>query len=172
MITIELRKCLQDTRCAESGNIRTHFDNILMMRDIFVPRLASSSRIIHMLSKWVRMLPLSAHLVSCKHFRNSMVIIRDHRSKSNLRVSHASFTVSFPFIFKYKESGIIEAICWNTMACSCKYWFRSFVYFLTMPTCSVVKAAVPAGGDGRSVGFVVVPSRWPYSPLLSRHMLV
>ena len=31
MITIKLQKCLQDTRCAESGNICTHFDNIQIM---------------------------------------------------------------------------------------------------------------------------------------------
>jgi hypothetical protein len=28
MVTIDLQKRLQDTRCIESGNIRTHFDNI------------------------------------------------------------------------------------------------------------------------------------------------
>ena len=28
MITIKLRKRLQDTRCAENGNVRTHFDTI------------------------------------------------------------------------------------------------------------------------------------------------
>ena len=33
MITIDLRKRLQDTRCAENGNIRTHFDNIRTMRE-------------------------------------------------------------------------------------------------------------------------------------------
>src|SRR5277367_6214333 len=33
MITIELRKRLQDTRCAETGNIRTHFDNVRTMRE-------------------------------------------------------------------------------------------------------------------------------------------
>ena len=33
MITIKLRKCLEDTICAESGNIHTHFDNIQTMRE-------------------------------------------------------------------------------------------------------------------------------------------
>ena len=33
MITIELRKRLQDTRCAENGNLRTHFDTIRTMRE-------------------------------------------------------------------------------------------------------------------------------------------
>ena len=33
MITVELRKKLQDIRCAENGNIRTHFDNIRSMRE-------------------------------------------------------------------------------------------------------------------------------------------
>ena len=33
MITIELQKRLQDTRCTETGNIRTHFDNIRTMRE-------------------------------------------------------------------------------------------------------------------------------------------
>ena len=33
MITIELRKRLQDTRCAENGNVRTHFDNIRILRE-------------------------------------------------------------------------------------------------------------------------------------------
>jgi hypothetical protein len=33
MITVELRKRLQDTRCAENGNIRTHFDTIRTMRE-------------------------------------------------------------------------------------------------------------------------------------------
>ena len=33
MITIELRKRLQDTRCAENGNLRTHFDTIQTMRE-------------------------------------------------------------------------------------------------------------------------------------------
>ena len=33
MITIELRKRLHEIRCAETGNIRTHFDNIRTMRE-------------------------------------------------------------------------------------------------------------------------------------------
>jgi gag-polypeptide of LTR copia-type len=33
MITIDLRKRLYDIRCAENGNIRTHFDNIRTMRE-------------------------------------------------------------------------------------------------------------------------------------------
>ena len=33
MITIELRKRLQDTRCTENGNLRTHFDTIRTMRE-------------------------------------------------------------------------------------------------------------------------------------------
>ena len=33
MITVELQKHLQDTRCAEGGNICTHFDNIQMIRE-------------------------------------------------------------------------------------------------------------------------------------------
>src|SRR5271170_7025084 len=43
MITIELRKRLQDTRCTESGNIRTHFDNIRMLRE----KLASLGTILN-----------------------------------------------------------------------------------------------------------------------------
>jgi hypothetical protein len=33
MITIELRKQLQVTRCTKNGNVRTHFDNIRTMRE-------------------------------------------------------------------------------------------------------------------------------------------
>jgi len=33
MITIEVRKRLQDIRCAENGNVRTHFDTIRTMRE-------------------------------------------------------------------------------------------------------------------------------------------
>ena len=33
MITIELCKRLHETHCAETGNIRTHFDNIRTMRE-------------------------------------------------------------------------------------------------------------------------------------------
>jgi hypothetical protein len=33
MITIELRKRLQDTRCTENGNVRTHFDTVRTMRE-------------------------------------------------------------------------------------------------------------------------------------------
>ena len=33
MITIELRKHLQDTVCTETGNIRAHFDNIRTLRE-------------------------------------------------------------------------------------------------------------------------------------------
>ena len=33
IITIELRKWLQDTCCVENGNIRTHFDTIRTMRE-------------------------------------------------------------------------------------------------------------------------------------------
>ena len=33
MITVELQKKLQDVRCAENGNIRTHFNNIRSMRE-------------------------------------------------------------------------------------------------------------------------------------------
>ena len=33
MITIDLRKRLQDTRCTETGNVRTHFDNMRTLRE-------------------------------------------------------------------------------------------------------------------------------------------
>ena len=33
MITIELRKCLQDTWCAKNGNIQTHFNNMQTMQE-------------------------------------------------------------------------------------------------------------------------------------------
>ena len=127
-----------------------------------VPRLASSSRSVWMLSKCVRTFPFSVQRVSCNRFHSSIVIIRDSFSKSALRVSQASFTVGFPLIFRYNESGIVEAICWKTIACSCEYLFISFSLALTS---SGVKAepltSAPVKG---SMGRVAVPSRWPYRP--------
>ena len=78
---------------------------------IEVPRLVSSSHIVHMVSKWVHMFPFLAQHMSCSCFRSSTVIICNCLLKLALSVSQASFTAGLPLIFRYKESGIVEAIC-------------------------------------------------------------
>ena len=125
-----------------------------------MPRLASSSCIVHILLKWVCMFPFS---VQQGHLHSSIVIMHNCLLKSAFEASQASFTVGFPLIFKYKESGIIEAICWNTMACSCKYWFMFFAYLLITLTCSSVRMVDSVDLDGGSSGLVVDPSRWLYN---------
>ena len=92
-----------------------------------LPRLTSSSCKVHMLSKCTYILLFSVQHVSCNFFWSLMVIIWDHFSKSVLRVFQASFTLGLPFIFRYKELGIVDVICWKMIACSCKYKFTSLV---------------------------------------------
>ena len=84
--------------------------------------------------------------------------------KLAFNASQTSFIVSFPLIFKYKKSGIINAICWKTIACSCEYWLTSFTYFSNVLTCSAVKAVDPAGLSGGASGLTMVPSKWLYNP--------
>ena len=115
-----------------------------------------------MLSKWVHILPFLAHRVSCKHFLSSIVIMHNHFSKSTFRASQAFFTITFPLILRYNVSGIVDAICWNTMACSCKYWLISLRYLSITLTCSAVGTVVPVITG--STGLVTVPSKWPYRP--------
>ena len=117
---------------------------------------------VRMLSKWVRMLPFSAHQVSCKCFLSSIVIMWDCFSKSTFRASQASFTVTFPLILRYNMLGIIDTICWNTMACSCKYWLISLRYLSIALACSAVGTVAPVVTG--STGLVTVPSKWLYRP--------
>ena len=129
-----------------------------------VPRLVSSSHIVCIVSKWIHMFPFSPHRVSCNHFHNSIVIMRDLFLKLALSMSQASFTVVLPLIFKYNESGIVDAICWKTIAYSCEYWFMSFVYFSILLTCSLARAVDPSGIGGGASGLATMPSKWPYNP--------
>ena len=41
-----------------------------------------------------------------------------------------------------KDEQVSSAICWNTMACSCKYWLISFRYLSIVLTCSAVGTVV------------------------------
>ena len=129
-----------------------------------VPRFASSSWSICMLSKWVHMSLLLTQHVSCSFFHSSIVIMCNCLLKSAFNASQASFTVGFSLIFKYKELRIVDAICWKTIACSCEYWLISLTYFLIVLTCFAVKAVDPAGLSGGVSGLATVPSKWLYNP--------
>ena len=131
------------------------------------PIAASSSHIVHNVTKWVIKSPFSGQCWSCNLLLRSTDTILDQFWKWPSRSFQISCAVSLEWIFINSESGMELAICCLAMASPCFHSFSSFFYsFSNNFSASDSNPSLAEDGIG-SAGDFEVPSIFSVNPWVS-----